>query len=80
MPSTAKLFKRSRAAGTNERLDINLLGEHLQAHLKRHTRYDQGPEIYGEPRRVSLPAGEDQLAGCLKIWVTSALEWDAGIQ
>ena len=58
-------------AGTNERLDLSLsLGEHLKTHLKEHTRYDQGPEIHGKSRKVSLPIGEVQLAGCLKILVS----------
>ena len=43
------------------------LGEYLKTHLKDHTRYDQGPEIHDDPRRVSLPFGEVQLAGCLKV-------------
>ena len=56
------------------------LGEYLRTHLKDHTRYDWGPEIHGEPRRVSLPFGEAQLAGCLRVQVGGPLEWDAGIQ
>ena len=28
------------------------LGEYLRTHLKDHTKYDQGPEIHGETRRV----------------------------
>ena len=43
------------------------LGEYLRTHLKDHTRYDRGPEIHGELRRVSLPVGEAQLAGCLRV-------------
>ena len=80
MPSLARLFKRFRAPGTNGRLDLSLLGEYLRTHLKYHTRYDRGPEIHGEPRRVSLPFGEAQLAGCLRVQVGGPLEWDAGIQ
>ena len=76
MPSPARLFKRFRAAGTNGRLDLGA----AEDPLKDHTRYDKGPEIYGGPRRVSLPVGETQLAGCLKVWVGGPLEWDAGIQ
>ena len=34
------------------------LGEYLRTHLKDHTRYERGPEIHGEPRKVSLPYGE----------------------
>ena len=56
------------------------LGEYLRTHLKDHTRYDRGPEIHGEPRRVSLPFSEAQLAGCLRVQVGGLLEWDAGIQ
>ena len=56
------------------------LGEYLRTHLKDHTRYDQDPEIHDEPRRVSLPVGEAQLAGCLRVQVGGPLEWDAGIQ
>ena len=46
-----------------------LLGEYLRTHLKDHTRYDQGPEIHDEPKRVSLPVGEAPLAGCLRVQV-----------
>ena len=49
------------------------LGEHLTTDLKDHKRYDQGPDIYGKPRRVSLPVGEAQLAWCLKVWVGGLL-------
>ena len=56
------------------------LDHYLRTHLKNHTRYDRGPEIHGKPRRVSLPVGEAQLAGCLKVQVGGPLEWDAGIQ
>ena len=55
------------------------LGEYLRTHLKDHTRYDRGPEIHDELRRVSLPFGEAQLAGCLRVQVGGPLEWDAGI-
>ena len=53
--------------------------ERLRTHLKNHTRYDQGPEIHGGPRRVSLPVGEAQLDGCLKVCLGGPLEWDARI-
>ena len=43
------------------------LGEYQRTHLKNHTRYDRDSEIHGEPRRVSLPVGEAQLAGCLRV-------------
>ena len=56
------------------------LGKYLRTHLKYHTRYDRGPEIHDEPRRVSLPFGQAQLAGCLRVWVGGPLEWDTGIQ
>ena len=56
------------------------LGEYLRTHLRDHTRYDRDPEIHGEPRKVSLPIGEAQLAGCLRVQVGGPLEWDAGIQ
>ena len=56
------------------------LGEYQRTHLKDHARYDWGPEIHGEPRRVSLPFGEAQLAGCLRVQLGGLLEWDAGIQ
>ena len=45
------------------------LGDYLRTHLKDHTRYNRGPEIHGKPRRVSLPFGEAQLAGCLRVQV-----------
>ena len=50
------------------------LGEYLRTHLKDHTRYDRGPEIHGKPRRVSLPVGEAQLAGCLRVQVGDPLK------
>ena len=56
------------------------IGEYLRTHLKDHTRYDRGPEIHGDPKRVSLTVGESQLAGCLRIQVDGPLEWDADIQ
>ena len=54
------------------------IGEYLRTHLKDHTKYDRGPEIHGESRRVSLPFGKAQLAGCLRVQVGGSLEWDAG--
>ena len=56
------------------------LGQYLRTHLTDHARYDRGPEIHGKPRRVSLPVGKAQLAGCLRVQVGGPLEWDAGIQ
>ena len=56
------------------------LGKYLRTHLKDQTRYDRGPEIHGKPRRVSLPFGEAQLTGCLRVQVGGPLEWDTGIQ
>ena len=44
------------------------LGGYLKTHLKDHIKYDQGPEIHGKVRRVSLLVGEAQLAGCLNVW------------
>ena len=49
------------------------LGEYLRTHLKDHTRYDQGLEIHNEPRRVSLPFGEAQLAGRVRVQVGGPL-------
>ena len=57
-----------------------LRSEHLRTHLKDHRKCDQGPEIHGEPRRVSFPVGEAQLAACLRVRVSGPLVWDAGIQ
>ena len=45
--------------------------------IKNHAKYDQSPEIHGKPRKVSLLAGEAQLAGCLKVWVSGLLEREA---
>ena len=56
------------------------LGKYLRTHLKDHTRYDWGPEIHDEPRKVLLPFGKAQLAGCLRVQVGGLLEWDADIQ
>ena len=56
------------------------LDVYLRTHLKNHARYDRGPGIQGEPRRVSLPFGKAQLVGCLRVQVGGPLEWDAGIQ
>ena len=81
VPNLAWLFNRFRAAGTKGRLDLSLsYGEHLITHLKDHTGYDQGPVIHGKPKKVSPLIVEAQLDGCLKAWVSSLLEWNAGIQ
>ena len=56
------------------------VGEYLKNHLKDHTKYDQDPEIHGKPRRVSLPVGKARLAGCLRVWISGPLKWDADIQ
>ena len=80
MPSPARLYKRFRAAGKMDAWILVSLGEHLRTPLKRPYRYDQGPEIHGRPRRVSLLVGEAQLAGCRKVWISGSLQWDAGIQ
>ena len=79
MPSLARLSKRFRTAGTNGRLDLSLTWR-VSEDLRDHTKYDWGPEIHGKPRRVLLPFGEAQLAGCLRVQVGGPLEWDAGIQ
>ena len=52
------------------------LGEYLRTHLKDHTRYNRGPEIHNDPRRVSLLFGEAHLAGCLRVQVGGPLEWE----
>ena len=80
MPSLARLSKRFCTAGTTSVWILVSLGEYLRTHLKDHTRYDRGPKIHGEPRRVSLPFGKIQLAGCLRVQVGGSLEWDTGIQ
>ena len=71
MPSLEKLSKRLRAAGTNERLDLSLTWR--VSDLKDHTRYDRGPEIHSEPRRVSLPF-------CEAGWVPESIgRWSVGM-
>ena len=80
MPSLQGCPKNSAQLAQTGVWILVLLGEYLRTHLKDHTSYDQGPEIHGEPRRVSLPVGEAQLAGCLRVQVGGPLEWDAGIQ
>ena len=45
-----------------------------------HTGYDQSQEIHSKPRRMSLLFGKAQLAGCLKVWASDPLEWNADIQ
>ena len=77
---SGKVVKRFGAAGANERLDLSFSLRAYEDPLKDHTRYDRGPEIQGAPRRVSLPVGKAQLAGCLKVCLSGPLEWDAGIQ
>ena len=67
MLSLAKLSKRFRVAATNGRLDLSLTWRVSEDSLKNHTKYDRGPEIHGKPRKVSLPVGEAQLAGCLRV-------------
>ena len=80
MPNLVRLFKRFRAAGTNERLDLSLSCQASEDPHKDHTGYDQGLEIHSKPRIMSLLVGEAQLAGWLNAWVGGPLEWDAGIQ
>ena len=77
MPSLARLSKRFLTQ-TGVWILVSL-GEHLRTQLKDHTRYDRGPEIHDEPRRLSL-LGEVQLDRCLRVQVGGPLEWDAGIQ
>ena len=67
MPNPENFFKRFREGGTNGCWILVSLDEHLRTDLKDHTRYDQGQEIYGKPKKVSLPFGEAQLAGCLIV-------------
>ena len=67
MPSPARLSKDSAQLAQTGVWILDSLGEYLRTHLKDHTRYDRGPEIHGETRRVSLPFGEAQLAGCLRV-------------
>ena len=43
-------------------------------------KYGLGPACHAWPRRVSLPSGEAQLAGCVKGFAGSPLAKDAGIQ
>ena len=73
MPRVARLSKRFCAAGTNRYLDLSLAWQvsedplkrpyKIWLILKRPYRHDWGPEIHGEPRRVSLPVGKAQMAG-----------------
>ena len=79
MPSLARLSKRFSAPGTNGRLDLSLTWPVSEDPLNRPYKIWSGPEIHDEPRRVSLPVGEAQLAGCLRVQVGGPLEWDAGI-
>ena len=75
MPSSAKLFNRFRAAGTNECLDLSLsLGAHPRTYLKDHAKYGHGPGIYGKPRRVSFLL--EKSAG----WVPESMgKWSVGM-
>ena len=77
---SGKIVQKIPRSWHKRRLDLSLTCEYLRTHLKDRTRYDQGQEIHGEPKRVSLPFDEAQLAGCLKIWVSGPLEWYVGIQ
>ena len=74
MANPARLFKRFRAAGTNGRLDLSLFWRASEDPLIDYTRYDQGPEIHGMPKRVSLLVGKAQLDGCLRVWVNGPLD------
>ena len=68
MPSPARLFKRFPTVGTNGHLDLSLSCRESEDPLKTHTGYDQGPEIHGRPRRMSLLVGEAQLVGSMGRW------------
>ena len=63
MPSLVNLFNRFHAAGKNE-------------DLLKYAIYGWGQGIHNKP--MSLPIGKAQLVGCLKVWLGSQLEWDAG--
>ena len=73
------LIDSAQLAQTGVQILVSL-GEYLRTYLKDHTRYDQGAGLHDKPKRVSLLVGEAQLAGCLKVWVSGLLGWDAGIQ
>ena len=77
MPSPTKFFS---AAGTNGRLDLIFSWRASEDQLKDHTEYDQGPEIHGKPRRLSLLVDKAQQDGCMKVWESGLLEWNASIQ
>ena len=80
MPSLARFPKDSAHLAQTGVWILVSLSQYLRTHLKDHTRHDRGPKIHGEPRRVSLPFGEAQMAGCLRVQVGGPLEWDAGVQ
>ena len=71
MPSSARLFNRFRAAGTNGRLDLSLFWRASEDPL---ATYAQSSGIHGKSRRASLLVGKAQLARCLKVWVSGPLE------
>ena len=73
-------LKDSMQLPLNGFLDFSLSWQASEDPLKDHTKYDQGPEIHSKPRRVLLPVGKAQLAGCLRVLVNGPLEWDTGIQ
>ena len=73
MRSSAKL-SRFRAVGTNERLALNLLGEHLRTRLKRPCNIRSETRVPQLAKGVSHLIGEAKLTRCLKVWVSSTLE------
>ena len=78
MPSPARLFKRFHTASTNGHLDLSLPWQVSKDPLKRPYKVRVQRSMVSQG--VSLPVGKAQLAGCLKVWVSSPLQWDASIQ
>ena len=72
MSNLARLFDRfAQLAQTGIEILVSF-GEHLRNNLKDHTKYDQGPGIHGEPKKVLLLVNEAQLAGCLKAKIVKS--------
>ena len=59
--------KSGKVVQTTPRSWHKRTSDYLRTHLKDHTRYDRGPKIHCKSRRVSLPVGKNQLAGCLRV-------------
>ena len=55
-------------------------GAHLVTQLVDRVKYILYPGCHGWSRTVSLPNGESQLAGCLKVLAGGSLQWDLSIQ